>query len=120
VEKARRKKRLKHGGQLERVEFKEVEIPSPLPDDDLLAMDEALNRLNAVDPCYELFSDRTFHQIGVVRFWGMRPGWHRVFWPNNRAVVVWLWPGVSGRAAIVSGGFSSACHDGIVKCCELF
>jgi hypothetical protein len=45
----------------------------------------------------------------------MRPGWHRVFWPNNRAVVVWLWPGVSGRAAIVSGGFSSACHDGIVK-----
>jgi YD repeat-containing protein len=70
--------------------------------------------------CYELFSDRTFHQIGVVRFWGMRPGWHRVFWPNNRAVVVWLWPGVSGRAAIVSGGFSSACHDGIVKCCELF
>ena len=49
VENARRKKRLKHGGQLERVEFKEVEIPSPLPDDKLLAMDEALNRLNEVD-----------------------------------------------------------------------
>jgi RNA polymerase sigma factor (TIGR02999 family) len=50
VENARRKKRLKHGGQLERVEVEVVEMAAPLPDDDLLAMDEALDRLEAVDP----------------------------------------------------------------------
>ena len=49
VEKARRKKRLKHGGHLERVNADDVDIPSPMPDDDLLAMDEALDRLAEVD-----------------------------------------------------------------------
>ena len=50
VENARRKKRLKHGGQLERVDLADVDVPSPMPDDDLLAMDEALVRLAALDP----------------------------------------------------------------------
>jgi RNA polymerase sigma factor (TIGR02999 family) len=48
IEKARRKKRLKHGGQLERSDVDVVELPMPLPDDDLLALDEALDRLRAV------------------------------------------------------------------------
>ena len=50
VENARRKKRLKRGGQMERLDVDAVEIPSPMPDDDLLAMDEALNRLAETDP----------------------------------------------------------------------
>ncbi|PYI82051.1 MAG: RNA polymerase subunit sigma [Verrucomicrobia bacterium] len=49
VESARRKKRLKHGGQLERVDVDAVELPLPIPDDELLALDEALDRLAAVD-----------------------------------------------------------------------
>jgi RNA polymerase sigma factor (TIGR02999 family) len=49
VENARRKHRLKRGGHLERVELEEADIPSPMPDDDLLALDEALDRLAAVD-----------------------------------------------------------------------
>jgi RNA polymerase sigma factor (TIGR02999 family) len=49
VESARRKKRLKHGGQLERVDVDEVELPLPMPDDELLALDEALDRLATVD-----------------------------------------------------------------------
>ncbi len=49
VESARRKKRLKHGGELERVDIGEVEIPLPMPDDELLALDEALDRLATVD-----------------------------------------------------------------------
>jgi RNA polymerase sigma factor (TIGR02999 family) len=49
VESARRKKRLKHGGQMERVDVEPVDIPFPMPDDDLLALDEALNRLVIVD-----------------------------------------------------------------------
>lgn len=50
VENARRKKRLKHGGHLERVNADDVDLPAPMPDDELLAMDEALDRLAEVDP----------------------------------------------------------------------
>jgi RNA polymerase sigma factor (TIGR02999 family) len=50
VENARRKKRLKRGGQMQRVDVNAVEVPSPMPDDELLAMDEALNRLAETDP----------------------------------------------------------------------
>ena len=49
VESARRKKRLKHGGQLQRVDVDSIELPVPMPDDELLALDEALNRLVTVD-----------------------------------------------------------------------
>jgi RNA polymerase sigma factor (TIGR02999 family) len=50
VENARRKRRPKHGGHLERVEMDHVEIASPLPDDQLLAVDAALDRLTAAHP----------------------------------------------------------------------
>jgi RNA polymerase sigma factor (TIGR02999 family) len=50
VENARRKKRLKRGGDLERVDIDDVDLPAPLPDDDLLALDEALNRLTESEP----------------------------------------------------------------------
>lgn len=49
VETARRKRRLKNGGELERVDIDKVEIVQPMPDDDLLAIDEALNGLAEVD-----------------------------------------------------------------------
>ena len=51
VESARRKKRLKHGGQLERVDIADVELPLPMPGDELLEMDEALDQLARVDAC---------------------------------------------------------------------
>jgi RNA polymerase sigma factor (TIGR02999 family) len=50
VENARRKKRLKRGGQMERVNADEVDLPAPLPDDELLALDEALGRFAQVEP----------------------------------------------------------------------
>jgi RNA polymerase sigma factor (TIGR02999 family) len=49
VESARRKKRIKHGGQLERVDLDAVEVPLPLPADELIALDQALERLTAID-----------------------------------------------------------------------
>ena len=49
VEAARRKKRLKHGGEMQRVDMDDAELALPLPDDELLALDEALNRLATVD-----------------------------------------------------------------------
>lgn len=48
VENARRKQALKHGGQLNRVNG-ELDIAAPLPDDQLLALDEALDQLAAVN-----------------------------------------------------------------------
>ena len=35
---------------LERVDFEETRLASPLPDDDLLALDEALERLERAEP----------------------------------------------------------------------
>jgi RNA polymerase sigma factor (TIGR02999 family) len=50
VETARRKKRAKHGGGRERVEVELADLPTRLPPDDLLALDEALGRLEHLDP----------------------------------------------------------------------
>jgi len=50
VENARRKKREKHGGDLRRAELDSSVLAVQVPDDDVLAVDEALDRLAAIDP----------------------------------------------------------------------
>jgi RNA polymerase sigma factor (TIGR02999 family) len=50
IENARRKARSRHGGGGERVNLDEFEIAAPLPDDDLLALHEALDQLAILDP----------------------------------------------------------------------
>jgi RNA polymerase sigma factor (TIGR02999 family) len=52
IENARRKQRVKHGGLHERVELAELQIASDglEPSVDLLALDEALTRLESLDP----------------------------------------------------------------------
>ncbi len=49
VESARRKQRLRHGGDLARVELDELNIEAPEPREDLLALDAALDKLKLVD-----------------------------------------------------------------------
>lgn len=49
VERARRRRRIRHGGGHERVDFEVDEIPIEAPQVDLLALDEALDRLAAED-----------------------------------------------------------------------
>jgi RNA polymerase sigma factor (TIGR02999 family) len=49
IERARRKQRLKHGGQFERAEWTEAELAAPMPEEELLALDEALECLAGVD-----------------------------------------------------------------------
>lgn len=90
VESARRKKRVKHGGQLERVDLDEVEVSFSMPDDELLALDEALNALAIVDAraaevvklCY--FVDLTQEEAAkelevsistVERLWSFARAW---------------------------------------------
>lgn len=90
VESARRKSRLKHGGQLERVDVDAVELPLPLPDDELLALDEALDRLATVDSrsaevvklCFfvGLTQEQVARELGVSistaeRLWSFARAW---------------------------------------------
>ncbi len=50
IDKARRKRAVRHGGAQQRVELEEVELACPTPDDQLLAMDEALDKLASLHP----------------------------------------------------------------------
>jgi RNA polymerase sigma factor (TIGR02999 family) len=50
VEQARRKRRLKYGGDRRRVDLDEALRLPPVPPDSLLDLDEALSRLEAIDP----------------------------------------------------------------------
>lgn len=90
VESARRKKRWKHGGQLERVDLHTVELPQSMADGELLALDEALNRLEAVDSraaqmvklCFfvGLTQEQAARELGVSlataeRIWAFARAW---------------------------------------------
>ena len=50
LERARRKGRIRHGGQLERVDLGQVTLATKDSDDVILAIDEALDKLAAVAP----------------------------------------------------------------------
>jgi RNA polymerase sigma factor (TIGR02999 family) len=50
VENARRKHRLKRGGDRQRIELRQIEAVSDAPSEDLLALNEALDLLAAEDP----------------------------------------------------------------------
>jgi RNA polymerase sigma factor (TIGR02999 family) len=50
VENARRKKRIKHGGELQRVDLELAELPTRMASVDLIALDEALEELKLEDP----------------------------------------------------------------------
>ena len=50
VDRARRKSRPKHGGDLQRVDVEEVQLAEIMRPDELLALDEALARLEEFDP----------------------------------------------------------------------
>jgi len=50
IDRARRKRAVRHGGDQQRVDFQEVDLACPTPDDELLALDEALDGLAAKHP----------------------------------------------------------------------
>ena len=50
IERARRRLAAKRGGGAGRVDVDEIEIPAPASDDDLLAVNEALEKFSTLDP----------------------------------------------------------------------
>ena len=90
IDNARRKQRLRHGGQLERLDIEAVDLPSPMPDDELLALDEALQQLEQGHPqaaqlvklCFfvGLTQEEAARELGVSvstgeRTWGFARAW---------------------------------------------
>jgi RNA polymerase sigma factor (TIGR02999 family) len=65
LDRARKKRRLKHGGGGLRLEIELGKIPDPTPDVDILALDEALEQLERDDPvCASLVKLRYFAGLG--------------------------------------------------------
>jgi RNA polymerase sigma factor (TIGR02999 family) len=62
VEQARRKKRLKHGGERGRIDIELASLPTRMSSDELLALDEALKKLQQQDPVKA--------QLVTLRFFG--------------------------------------------------
>jgi RNA polymerase sigma factor (TIGR02999 family) len=101
VETARRKKRLKHGGGHARVAVELAELPTRLPPDDLLALDEALARLERLDPvkarlvALRYFAGLTIEQaaeaLGISRVTAHR------YWTFARA---WLHQQMTGGESV--------------------
>jgi len=50
VENARRKQRIKHGGEMERVDIELGDMPTRMTSDELIALDDALEKLKQHDP----------------------------------------------------------------------
>jgi RNA polymerase sigma factor (TIGR02999 family) len=66
IDNARRKASPKHGGGRGRIDLEAVAPAAPEPDDDLLALDEALTRLAAADPtAAELVRLRYFAGLSI-------------------------------------------------------
>ena len=98
VENARRKKRLKHGGGLVRADLDPLQIPCEMPDDDLIALDEAMQELQAEDPAKaQLIELRFFGGLTneeAAKALGISPATAKRHWRYARAVLrSRLWPG---------------------------
>ncbi len=91
VENARRKRRLRHGGDLARQDLDPDQVVAPEPSDQLLAVDEAVDRLAQTDPtAAELVKLRYFAGLSIPQaadVLGMSPRSADRLWAYARA---WL------------------------------
>jgi RNA polymerase sigma factor (TIGR02999 family) len=96
IENARRKRAMKHGGDLQRVDLDGVDVPQDAPSEDILAVDEALSRLAAEDPTKaELVKLRYFGGLSVEdagRVLGISRATADRYWAFAR---VWLYSELS-------------------------
>ena len=97
VENARRKQRQRHGGGRSQLELHEDDLVLDVPPDDVLALDEALQKLAAEDPLMaslvtlRYFSGLTMEQAAAVLDVSLRTA--ERYWTYARA---WLHDEISG------------------------
>jgi RNA polymerase sigma factor (TIGR02999 family) len=99
VEAARRKGRDKHGGGLTRHDVTERLIAAPQPDEDLVALDEALTRFAQIEPQKaELVKLRYFGGLTIedaADALGISPATAKRYWAYSKA---WLLQAIRGAA----------------------
>jgi RNA polymerase sigma factor (TIGR02999 family) len=97
VEAARRRKTEKHGGGLHRHDANSIPIAAPEPIEDLIALDEALDKLAQVDPVkaelvkLRYFAGLTIEQAAINL--NISPATAKRYWVYSRA---WLFNALSG------------------------
>jgi len=100
VESARRKSRIKHGGDRERAEIELANLPTRMSSDELVALDEALEKLKQQDPAkaqlvtLRYFGGMTIEQAAQVLSIS-RVTAHR-YWTYARA---WLHQQITGEGS---------------------
>ncbi len=98
IDRARHKAALRHGGGQVRVEIQEIDLASPAADDQLLAVNEALNKLAAQDPIEaELVKMRYFVGLTVeeaAEVLDISPRTARNYWAHART---WLYHEITAR-----------------------
>lgn len=104
VENARRKGRKKHGGDLARVDLEEADLACRMPPEELMALDEAMTRLEADDPLKaQLVQLRFFAGLSLqdaAQVLGVSTVTAKRYWRYARA---WLHRAVSGAAGPETG-----------------
>jgi RNA polymerase sigma factor (TIGR02999 family) len=91
IEKARRKKALRHGGDQQRVDLESIELAGPGDDDQLLAVNEALDKLAAIHAVQaEVVKLRCFvgmTNVEAAQALGLTERTAKFYWTHARA---WL------------------------------
>ncbi|MEY2427501.1 MAG: hypothetical protein QOJ40_386 [Verrucomicrobiota bacterium] len=99
IDRARRKCALRHGGEQARVDIQQLDLASPDSDDQLLAVNEALDKLAAQDPTEaELVKLRYFVGLTVEEAAGLleiSPRTARNYWAHART---WLYRDITSRS----------------------
>ena len=98
IDRARRKRALRHGGGQARMDIEQIDVASPEADDQLLAVDEALGKLAAQDPIEaELVKLRYFVGLRVeeaASLLDISPRTARNYWAHART---WLYHEITVR-----------------------
>jgi RNA polymerase sigma factor (TIGR02999 family) len=109
IERARRKRTAKHGGQRRQVSLDEVEVAADARSDDVLALDEALTRLAAEDPVKaQLVTLRYFAGLSVQEAadaLGISRATADRYWAYART---WLYCELGGKAPRPGAGEKSS------------
>jgi RNA polymerase sigma factor (TIGR02999 family) len=104
IERARRKARQRHGGEWQRVEFDHLTVAVNDPDDTLLAVHEALERLARIDPVKaDIVKLRYFVGLGqpeIAASLGLSEPTLRRHWAYARA---WLCAELKGEKNLPPG-----------------
>jgi RNA polymerase sigma factor (TIGR02999 family) len=101
IERARRRQAARHGGGQQRVDLDHVELPFPGDDDQLLAVNEALEQLGAAHPLEaEVVKLRYFIGLThgeVADALGISTRTAKSYWAHARA---WLFQAITGTARV--------------------